>query len=215
MNVEILWQNVLKEIKDELSSLAFDTWFSDVKLIELNEGTAYIEVPMSIHKKHLSDNYFELIKEALNKVTGTNFELTFLLPEEVKDHREEKKEQTMKEEEGVPRAFKEKSNLNPKYNFENFIVGNSNKFAQAAALSVAENPGKMYNPLFIYGNSGLGKTHLMHAIGNYIVDNSNRRVLYVTSDQFRDDFVGINKKDEKGTNFSYIDFLNNDFVERF
>ena len=92
MNVEILWQNVLKEIKDELSSLAFDTWFSDVKLIELNEGAAYIEVPMSIHKKHLSDNYFELIKEALNKVTGTNFELTFLLPDEVKDHREEKKD---------------------------------------------------------------------------------------------------------------------------
>ena len=195
MNVEILWQNVLNEIKDELSSLAFDTWFSDVKLVELDNGVATIEVPMSIHKKHLSDNYFDLIRLALNKVTGTNFDLEFLLPDELNTKREEKeKEEKNVKEEGVPKSFKNKSNLNPKYNFENFIVGNSNKFAQAAALSVAENPGKMYNPLFIYGNSGLGKTHLMHAIGNYIVDNSNRKVLYVTSDQFRDDFVGINKK---------------------
>ncbi len=213
MNVEILWQNVLKEIKDELSSLAFDTWFSDVKLIELNDGVAIIEVPMSIHKKHLSDNYFELIRAALNKVTGTNFDLDFLLPDEVNNRKVEKenKEEEITLEEGVPKSFKDKSNLNPKYSFENFIVGNSNKFAQAAALSVAENPGKMYNPLFIYGNSGLGKTHLMHAIGNYIASNSNRRVLYVTSDQFRDDFVGINKKDEKGTNFSYIDFFKNKY----
>ena len=212
MNVEILWQNVLKEIKDELSSLAFDTWFSDVKLSELDNGVAIIEVPMSIHKKHLSDNYFELIKVALNKVTGTNFELEFLLPDEINNKKVEKEiEEDKVSEEGVPKSFKNQSNLNPKYNFENFIVGNSNKFAQAAALSVAENPGKMYNPLFIYGNSGLGKTHLMHAIGNYIVENSNRRVLYVTSDQFRDDFVGINKKDEKGTNFSYIDFFKNKY----
>ena len=212
VNVEILWQNVLKEIKDELSSLAFDTWFSDVKLISLDNGVAIIEVPMSIHKKHLSDNYFELIRMALNKVTGTNFELEFLLPDEINNRKVEKeKEEEERIEEGVPKSFKNQSNLNPKYNFENFIVGNSNKFAQAAALSVAENPGKMYNPLFIYGNSGLGKTHLMHAIGNYIVENSNRRVLYVTSDQFRDDFVGINKKDEKGTNFSYIDFFKNKY----
>ena len=178
VNVEILWQNVLKEIKDELSSLAFDTWFSDVKLVELDNGVATIEVPMSIHKKHLSDNYFDLIRLALNKVTGTNFDLEFLLPDEIANKKVEKeKEEEKVREEGVPKSFKNQSNLNPKYNFENFIVGNSNKFAQAAALSVAENPGKMYNPLFIYGNSGLGKTHLMHAIGNYIVDNSNRKVL--------------------------------------
>ena len=209
MNVEIIWQNVLKEIKDELSSLAYDTWFSDVSLNKLDDGVASIVVPMSIHKKHLSDNYFDLIKSALNKVTGTNFDLEFFLKEELEEKKEEEKINSI--EEGVPKAFKNKSNLNPKYNFENFIVGNSNKFAQAAALSVAENPGKMYNPLFIYGNSGLGKTHLMHAIGNYIVENSNRRVLYVTSDQFRDDFVGINKKDDSGTNFSYIDFFKNKY----
>ena len=78
-------------------------------------------------------------------------------------------------------------------------------------MSVAENPGKIYNPLFIYGNSGLGKTHLMHAIGNYIVQNSNKRVLYVTSDQFRDDFVSINRKDQDGTNFNYKEFFKNKY----
>ncbi len=215
MNVEILWQNVLKEINDELSSLAFDTWFDQVRLIELKDGVAIIEVPMSIHKKHLSDNYAELIKESLNKVTGTYFELKFYLPDEVirekEKNKEKEKEKNIDVSANTARNYKEKSNLNAKYNFENFIVGNSNKFAQAAALSVAENPGKMYNPLFIYGNSGLGKTHLMHAIGNYIVENSSKRVLYVTSDQFRDDFVGINKKDNNGTNFSYIDFFKNKY----
>ena len=102
-------------------------------------------------------------------------------------------------------------NLNPNYTFETFVIGNNNNLAHAASLAVAETPGEVYNPLFIYGGVGLGKTHLMHAIGNYIIENSNRRVLYVTSDQFRDDFVGINKKDEKGTNFSYIDFFKNKY----
>ena len=88
------------------------------------------------------------------------------------------------------------SNLNLKYKFENFVVGESNRFAQATALAVAESPGKMYNPLFIYGNSGLGKTHLMHAIGNFILENSNKKVLYVTSEQFISDFLNLNKKDD-------------------
>ena len=106
---------------------------------------------------------------------------------------------------GVPLNTPEKSNLNSKYTFDSFIVGNSNKFAYMAAVAVAENPGKTYNPLFIYGASGLGKTHLMHAIGNFIIENSNKKVLYVTSEQFISDFLNINKRDESGTNFSYID----------
>ena len=103
------------------------------------------------------------------------------------------------------------SNLNKKFTFENFIVGNTNKFAQAAALEVAENPGVLYNPLFIYGNSGLGKTHLMHAIGNYITEHSSKKVLYVTSDQFITDFLGINKKDEYGKNFDYVSYFKNKY----
>jgi len=211
MNTQVLWTNFLNQIKDELSSLAYETWFSDTNLYSLEEGKAIIIVPMPIHKKHLSDNYDEQIKFILNNITGTNFELDFVLEEELKEIEEKtKKEKIEAIPDGVPHN-KEQTNLNFKYTFENFIVGNSNKFAQAAALSVAENPGKMYNPLFIYGNSGLGKTHLMHAIGNYIINNTPKRVLYVTSDQFIQDFIGINKKDNTGTNFNYVDFFKNKY----
>ena len=213
MNVDVLWTNFLTQVKDELSSLAYDTWFKDTSLYKLDNGKAIIIVPMQIHKKHLADKYSTLIVDKLNNITGTNFELDFILSDEIKELEEEKvKQDTINESEnrGVPpNSFQ--SNLKIKYTFDNFIVGNSNKFAHAAALSVAENPGNMYNPLFIYGNSGLGKTHLMHAIGNYITMNSNRKVLYVTSDQFIQDFIGINKRDEKGQNFNYVDFFKNKY----
>ena len=213
MNVDVLWTNFLTQVKDELSSLAYDTWFKDTSLYKLDNGKAIIIVPMQIHKKHLADKYSTLIVDKLNNITGTNFELDFILSDEIKELEEEKiKQDTINasENRGVPpQSFQ--SNLKSKYTFDNFIVGNSNKFAHAAALSVAENPGNMYNPLFIYGNSGLGKTHLMHAIGNYITMNSNRKVLYVTSDQFIQDFIGINKRDEKGQNFNYVDFFKNKY----
>ena len=225
MNTELLWSKFLTEVKDDLTSLSFDTWFKDTQLYELDDGKAFIIVPMPIHKKHLADNYSDLILSHLNDITGTNFELVFLLKEEAEKREKEKKKIESEKQDnivnisipnerfedvGVPHNHYQ-SNLKSEYTFDNFIVGNSNKFAHAAALSVAENPGNMYNPLFIYGNSGLGKTHLMHAIGNYITKNSNRRVLYVTSDQFIQDFIGINKKDERGTNFNYIDFFKNKY----
>ena len=208
MNVEILWQKFLDNIKNELSSLAFDTWFKSSKLYKIENGVAIIIVPMQIHKKHMEDNYLEQIKEIFNRITETNFEIEFLLEEEVE--KLEKKAKEIKTEQipsGVPKMSKEQSNLKPEYTFDNFIVGNSNKFAHAAALSVAENPGKMYNPLFLYGNSGLGKTHLMHAIGNYISQNSNRRVLYVSSNDFINDFVKIQRKSQKDNNMDNMDFF--------
>ncbi len=150
----------------------------------------------------------DIICEIFNSITGTNFNIEFCLENEYEKRNDKIKiiEETT-EEIGVPYNSIEKANLNPDYTFENFIVGESNRFAQATALAVAENPGKMYNPLFIYGNSGLGKTHLMQAIGNYIVKNTNKRVLYVTSDQFINDFLGLNKKDKDGTNFDYVELF--------
>lgn len=212
MNFDIIWSNLLEQIKNELSSLSYNTWFSDTSLYKLEEGKAYIIVPMPIHKKHLADNYADLITSKLNELTGSSYDLVLLLQEEIEQ--EEKKKVTMEEKVesmAKPNNDTVNNNLNKKYTFETFIVGNSNKFAQAAALSVAENPGNMYNPLFLYGNSGLGKTHLMHAIGNYIVEHSNKRVLYVTSEQFRQDFVKANRKDDSGTNFNYIDFFKNKY----
>ncbi len=214
MNVEILWSNLLSQIKDELTSLSYNTWFADTELYKLDNGKAYIVVPMPIHKKHLIDNYAELISNKLSEITGAPYELNLLLKEEIETEikeKEESKDNIIIEERVVTNNYNVNSNLNKKYVFDNFIVGNSNKFAHAAALSVAENPGNMYNPLFLYGNSGLGKTHLMHAIGNFIVENSNKKVLYVTSEQFRQDFVKANRKDDKGTNFNYIDFFKNKY----
>lgn len=206
MNIDNIWNKFLSIMKTKLNSLSYDTWFSTSKLVELNEEHAVIIVPTIAHKKHLSESYIDIISGIFNSITGTNFNFEFILENEYNN----KKITVKKEEEeelGVPYNSSEKANLNPDYVFENFIVGESNRFAQATALAVAENPGKMYNPLFIYGNSGLGKTHLMQAIGNYIVKNTNKRVLYVTSDQFINDFLGLNKKDKDGTNFDYVDLF--------
>ena len=210
MNVDILWSNFLGQIKEDLTSLSFNTWFSDTELYKLEDGKAYIIVPMPIHKKHLMENFSTLMVDKLSNITGSNYELVLLLKEEIETEVPKSTEKVEKMEESsiVPKIH---SNLKSKYSFENFIVGNSNKFAHAAALSVAENPGNMYNPLFIYGNSGLGKTHLMHAIGNFILENSNKTILYVTSDQFIQDFISINKKDDHGTNFNYVDFFKNKY----
>lgn len=211
MNTEIVWNNLLKEIKDELSSLTYDTWFSDTKLYKLDNGVAHIIVPMTIHKRHLKDNYSDIIISKLNKLTDSNYELKFFLQEEIEEEKNKEFIKTTENNDISNNKVKSNENVNnnliKKYTFDNFIVGNSNKFAHAASLSVAENPGKMYNPLFLYGNSGLGKTHLMHAIGNYIVEHSNKRVLYVTSEQFRDDVIKTYRKDENNTNFNYIEFF--------
>ena len=207
MNLDSIWSNFLNKIKSELNSLSYNTWFSETKLYKLENNTATIIVPMPIHKKHLLDNYEILIKNTLLDIMGTPYEILLLLNEEIEEER--KKEAALMDNSEIKKTNTPNvnNNLNSKYTFDNFIVGNSNKFAHAAALSVAENPGYMYNPLFLYGNSGLGKTHLMHAIGNYIINHSNKKVLYVTSEQFRQDFVKANRKDEKGTNFNYIDFF--------
>lgn len=209
MDEKKIWSTVLSKIKEEINSLSFQTWFEETELYRLDKNVAKIIVPYAIHKNHIMNNYHDIIVENLYELTKVTYELELLLKEDIKEDKIENIKEINNfntETVSIENNFID-SNLNSKYTFENFIVGNSNKFAHAAALAVAENPGKMYNPLFIYGNSGLGKTHLMHAIGNYIVKNSNKKVLYVTSEQFVSDFIGINKKDESGTNFSYVDFF--------
>ena len=213
MNVEVLWSNFLKQVKDELSSISYDTWFAETTLYKLEDGVAYIIVPMPIHKKHLQDNYYDLISNKINEVVGDPYKLKFILKEEIEAEEKHNERNTIENignsEQIVEEKFK--NNLQTKYTFDTFIVCDSNKFAHAAALSVAENPGKMYNPLFIYGNSGLGKTHLMHAIGNYITQNSNKKVLYVTSDDFMTDFTGLSRKSQTDNNLSYIEFFKNKY----
>lgn len=206
MNNDTLWNTFLEKIKNKISSLSYETWFKDTKLLSLDNNTAKILVEMPIQKKSLQETWYQTIVEVFSEITNTTFDFEFVLEEEIKSNNNINIENI-----GVPLNTPEKSNLNSKYTFDSFIVGDSNKFAYMAAVSVAENPGKTYNPLFIYGASGLGKTHLMHAIGNFIIENSNKKVLYVTSEQFISDFLNINKKDETGTNFSYIDSFKNKY----
>ena len=204
-NKDMIWERFLSTIKRRVTSLGYDTWFKDTYLYSLGEE-AVIVVPTIAHKKHLAESYKDIIEDILNSITNTNFILKFILENEIEENKpveiinDEELEET-----GVPYNSYKKAHLNPDYTFENFMVGESNRFAQATALAVAENPGKMYNPLFIYGNSGLGKTHLMHAIGNYIVQNTNKRVLYITSETFINDYLGLNNRGSDGTNFDKKD----------
>ena len=205
MNLENLWNSFLEKIKSRISPLPYETWFKNTKLISLDNCVAKVLVESPIQKKHLQETWYKTIEDVFNEVTNTSFDFEFVLEDDIKENNNIDMD--------ISNNFnnKEKSNLNPKYTFDSFIVGDSNKFAYMAAVAVSENPGRTYNPLFIYGSSGLGKTHLMHAIGNYIVENSNRKVLYVTSEQFISDFLNINRKDSTGTNFSYIDSFKNKY----
>ncbi|MDD2504956.1 MAG: chromosomal replication initiator protein DnaA [Bacilli bacterium] len=198
MENSILWNNFLDVIKSKISSVSFDTWFKETKLIKNENNKLLIQVPMSFHKKFLNETYYDLIDEILVGITGNSFDLDFIVEEEIKDSDNEI------DEKNIDTTYSNlNSNLNSKYTFENFVIGESNRFAQTAAVAVAEQPGKIYNPLFIHGKSGLGKTHLMHAIGNYVINNSEKKVLYVTSEEFIADFIGINKKENN--NFDIVD----------
>ena len=206
MNVDNLWNNFLEQIKPKISSLSYDTWFKNTKLVSLDNNVAKILVDSPLQKKSLQETWYQTISDVFSEITNTSFDFEFVFENEITTNTNINVENL-----GVPANTPEKSNLNSKYTFDSFIVGDSNKFAYMAAVSVAENPGKTYNPLFLYGNSGLGKTHLMHAIGNFIIENSNKKVLYVTSEGFISDFLNLNKKDEKGTNFDYIDSFKNKY----
>lgn len=199
MDYEKLWENFLDIIYKKTNPVSFNTWFNNISLHEITINSITIKVPMDIHKKILSNNYYSLIEDAFMSLTGINYDISFVLEDEVKEvsavdnlihiNKEQEKEW--------------ESNLISTYTFDNFVVGDTNRFAKTAAIAVTEQPGKIYNPLFIYGKSGLGKTHLMHAIGNQIMATSNKKVLYTTSDMFMNDFTGVARNDDSDNTLEY------------
>ena len=199
MDLDSMWKVFLSKIEIKLKPVLYQTWFKDTKLIDLNDEYAVVQVPFDVHKKHLTENYSDIIKETFLEVTGSIFKFKYVTEEEAKTVLPQKETKPLENNEAI---FE--SGLDSRYTFDNFISGNSNKFAKAIGLAVAEKPGSMYNPLFIYGSSGLGKTHLMHAIGNYIMATSNKKVLYVTSEKFVDDFLNIYRRNET-SNFKAVD----------
>ena len=214
MDVESLWNNFLDNIKESISSLSYETWFRDTKLVSLRNNVATIVVPMPVHKKHLVENYTDIIEEKFSSIIGSGFTFKFLLEEEWNLEKDEvlleKIESTpddiiVEDRSNIRNQTSEEANLNKDYTFDNFLVGPSNRFAFTASMAVAEKPGKAYNPLFLYGKSGLGKTHLMHSIGNYILENTNLKVLYISSDKFVDDFINAVVRSNEKDNFDKID----------
>lgn len=204
-----IWNDFINELKNKVSDVTFNTWFINLRLLTINDKDIVIIVPYSVHKNHIINNYMDIIEEIFLNITGKNLNIVFCLEGEYKENTLDNIEKIGLDD-SVIENFVEarKTNLNPKYTFDNFVVGDSNRFAFSSCLSVAQNPGKLYNPLFLYGKSGLGKTHLMHAIGNYIVQNTNLRVLYITTDEFMNEFISITRDSgNKEDNFNYIDIF--------
>ena len=199
LNSEEIWAQFLDIIKEKLNPVSFSTWFRDTKLHEITDSKIVLQVPMPLHKKFLLSNYYDLMDEAFSKITGVKRDIECLLEEEIEVPTTELINEVLDEQIDIHNDDTPfETNLKPNLNFDNFVVGDTNKFARTAAFAVAENPGVQFNPLFIYGKSGIGKTHLMHAIGNYITEHHKElKVLYTTSDDFRKDYTGSDSSDNK------------------
>ncbi|KJS47617.1 MAG: chromosomal replication initiation protein, partial [Peptococcaceae bacterium BRH_c23] len=187
---QLLWQETLAKLKNELSKPSFETWLSSTRLLHIEGDTLIISVPNDFAKDWLESRYASLIRSSVQSVLGHSVSLRFIIPSPEVSYAEDKvvpKQDSFvipKPSDPLPNS------LNSKYIFETFVIGNSNRFAHAASLAVAESPAKSYNPLFIYGGVGLGKTHLMHAIGHHVLQRSpNTKVLYVSSEKFTNELI--------------------------
>ena len=199
-----LWQKTLELVRNEITDVSFDTWIKAIEPISIRGDQLYLCVPNGFTKSILESRYTSLISDAVKQVVSRTYYVTFVLTSEA-DKYMDKPDQPDSEENET------NSLLNPKYTFSTFVIGNSNRFAHAASLAVAEAPAKAYNPLFIYGGVGLGKTHLMHAIGHYILSqNKKAKVLYVTSEKFTNELINsiqTNKNVDFRNRYRNVDVL--------
>lgn len=182
-NLDQIWESVLGLIKVELTEVSFNTWLKSIEPVSLEDDEIILGAPNDFTKGILEGRYFNLIKNAIKQVSGKNYQIRFIIPgEQIKQTQLQPEKETVK--------AMNKSQLNPKYTFSTFVTGKSNEFAHAASLAVAEAPAQAYNPLFLYGGVGLGKTHLMHAIGHYILSqNPDSKVVYVSSEKFTNELI--------------------------
>ncbi len=180
--IDAFWENILGKLEDELSKNSFETWLSSTRLIDFSNNNLTINVSNEFAKDWLESRYSTLIKSTVQNYLNVPVTLTFVVEQ---DQVENSPVHTT----GMSFGTLSHS-INPKYTFDTFVIGNGNRFAHAAALAVAESPAKSYNPLFLYGGSGLGKTHLMHAISHVISKNfSSIKILYVTGEQFTNELI--------------------------
>ncbi|MFW0861501.1 MAG: chromosomal replication initiator protein DnaA [Dethiobacter sp.] len=200
----VIWQATLNKIEKKMTKPSFEAWLKTTRPVSLTDDTLVIGVPNDFTRDWLQSRYAGIIGEALKDVSNKNYQIHFTTPrinedesfntssQDVSTHRLQKNEK---------RIFDASSWLNPKYTFDTFVIGLSNRFAHAASLAVSEAPSRAYNPLFIYGGVGLGKTHLMHAIGHHVLESTpSYRVLYISSEKFTNEFIN-SIRDNKTVNF--------------
>ena len=184
------WNLIKETIRSEyeLSDISYSTWIEPLKLNKVEDDRVYIIIPLDQQHAldYISKKYKSFFQVTISEMMNKTYDISFILEKEI----ESEKGLDNISKKPVYNIMYENANLNPKYKFNTFVVGSNNKFAHSAALAVAETPGGAYNPLFIYGGAGLGKTHLMHSIGHFILEeNPDRKVLYVTSEQFTNEVI--------------------------
>ncbi|MDP4125555.1 MAG: chromosomal replication initiator protein DnaA [Bacillota bacterium] len=207
----LLWQETLEKLKNELSKPSYETWLSSTRLLQIDGDILVISVPNEFAKDWLESRYAPLIRSSVQSILGHSVNLRFVIPSPEESFEENLNQSisaapiTFTQPEPLPNS------LNNKYTFDTFVIGNGNRFAHAASLAVAESPAKSYNPLFIYGGVGLGKTHLMHAIGHHVLQHSpNTRVLYVSSEKFTNELIDAIRDEnpiEFRTHYRNVDIL--------
>ena len=199
--VEEKWMEIIEHLRveHELSNVSFTTWIKPLKVYKVIDNSVYILVNMNASIDYIEKKYMLPLKVSIAEITGKEFDIIFVAEDDDKliEIEESSSKSTEKKK---TKSAAEKAGLNPKYTFDTFVVGNNNNFAHAASVAVAESPGEVYNPLFLYGGVGLGKTHLMHSIAHFILNNNpKKKVLYATSESFTNELIAALKNSKESS----------------
>lgn len=202
--VEEKWPQIIEHLRveHELSNVSFSTWIKPLKVYDVINNTVFIMVNMNSSVEYIEKKYLLPLKVCIAEITGEEYEVSFISEDD--DRLNEIQNMAVEaSQKKRTKSVAERAGLNPKYTFDTFVVGGNNSFAHAVSVAVAESPGQVYNPLFLYGGVGLGKTHLMHSIAHFILDqNPKKKILYVTSETFTNELIESLKNGKSSGNES-------------
>lgn len=202
--VEEKWPQIIEHLRveHELSNVSFSTWIKPLKVYDVINNTVFIMVNMNSSVEYIEKKYLLPLKVCIAEITGEEYEVSFISEDD--DRLNEIQNMPVEaSQKKRTKSVAERAGLNPKYTFDTFVVGGNNSFAHAVSVAVAESPGQVYNPLFLYGGVGLGKTHLMHSIAHFILDqNPKKKILYVTSETFTNELIESLKNGKSSGNES-------------